>query len=484
MDVIKSVKKIMKKDNKFNLLYVAWIPFLLGVLGYHTIEHIPFWEAVYASAALYFVNPVMDNNNMIIMAAKLTALLISATIIIQVAQNLSLLLKNKLKVLNPETSVIYTNIEQGFQLAKSINNGIVSQNGPEDSAENVNTHFIAFKDDMDNLRFYFRNEEKLKTCRVFIQLNQIEPSLLQPYLKTNVRVYSISDLIARDYWDKNGLFVNQLTDYQYKVAIVGFGSIGRAVFKKGFLNNLYSLDQHVEYHLWGISILDKEFLDTLNTGNDDVVISHTSTFHPIINDLRSMDRIILIDEDLELLQYIILELPKVDIHFYNNEVINIEKIICSERVKSFGDLGQVLHVNMIEDESYFRMGKLLNYDYYLRENDNKINEIEEDLVEREWNNLSGFHRESNLARADHFSVENDLRSTGIDDETIRELEHIRWCRFHYFNHWKYGEKKDSELKTHPLLVPYKEIDKSNHTKDDLYSEIVKSELMRLSKKPR
>ena len=199
----------MKEERKFQIIYIAWVPFVLGVLGYN-IEHIPFWEAIYASAALYFVNPVLDNNNVLILLAKLTALLVSATIIVQVVKNVSALLKNKLRILKPGTVVIYTDTEQGTQLAKNISNGIVSHNGPEDSVENAKIHFIAFENDLDNLRFYSMNEERLKGCHVYIQSNQIEPSLLQSYSNTDVRFFNTAELIARYYWDNNELFNNIL----------------------------------------------------------------------------------------------------------------------------------------------------------------------------------------------------------------------------------------------------------------------------------
>ena len=30
------------------------------------------------------------------------------------------------------------------------------------------------------------------------------------------------------------------------------------------------------------------------------------------------------------------------------------------------------------------------------------------------------------------------------ERELAELEHIRWCRFHYLNHWKYGKTKNKK----------------------------------------
>ena len=49
------------------------------------------------------------------------------------------------------------------------------------------------------------------------------------------------------------------------------------------------------------------------------------------------------------------------------------------------------------------------------------------------------------------------------------MEHIRWCRFHYINHWVYGPQKDEERKTHPLLVDFSDLPYSEKEKDGIHN---------------
>lgn len=44
-------------------------------------------------------------------------------------------------------------------------------------------------------------------------------------------------------------------------------------------------------------------------------------------------------------------------------------------------------------------------------------------------------------------------------EALREVEHIRWCRFYFLNGWTYAPgARDTRARTHPQLRPYAEVD--------------------------
>ncbi len=62
---------------------ICWVPLLLGIAGYWLLGGETPWNALYASAALYFVNPVSDISNVFVILAKYTALFVTASIIFQ-----------------------------------------------------------------------------------------------------------------------------------------------------------------------------------------------------------------------------------------------------------------------------------------------------------------------------------------------------------------------------------------------------------------
>jgi hypothetical protein len=53
-----------------------------------------------------------------------------------------------------------------------------------------------------------------------------------------------------------------------------------------------------------------------------------------------------------------------------------------------------------------------------------------------------------------------------------EQMHQAWCDYKTEAGWTHGPVKDAEAKTHPCLVPYAELDASQHRKDDLFVAIV------------
>ena len=102
-----------------------------------------------------------------------------------------------------------------------------------------------------------------------------------------------------------------------------------------------------------------------------------------------------------------------------------------------------------------------------------------DAKDEEWRKLDSFSRSSNVSAADYHEVrllmlKEQGQSAGqiTPDllEKLSELEHIRWCRFHYLNNWKYGEPesgraKDAARHIHRDLIPYGELSESEKEKD-------------------
>ena len=76
-----------------------------------------------------------------------------------------------------------------------------------------------------------------------------------------------------------------------------------------------------------------------------------------------------------------------------------------------------------------------------------------------WEKLNAFLRYSNVSSADYQYVTNRLIKQGVPAEKLAELEHMRWCRYHYIHNWKYGEKRDNSKRIHPSLIPFGELSK-------------------------
>ena len=69
------------------------------------------------------------------------------------------------------------------------------------------------------------------------------------------------------------------------------------------------------------------------------------------------------------------------------------------------------------------------------------------------------------------------------------MEHIRWCRYHYYNGWKYApakevpvkgdpvkkvlKKKDPINRTHSLLVDFDDLSPEDKKKDSIFSDTIR-----------
>lgn len=55
-----------------------------------------------------------------------------------------------------------------------------------------------------------------------------------------------------------------------------------------------------------------------------------------------------------------------------------------------------------------------------------------------------------------------------------EQLHESWCEFKRADGWVFGEVKDADAKTHPCLVPYRELPPEQRAKDALFQAIVQA----------
>lgn len=55
-----------------------------------------------------------------------------------------------------------------------------------------------------------------------------------------------------------------------------------------------------------------------------------------------------------------------------------------------------------------------------------------------------------------------------------EQSHAAWVERHQADGWTYGEVKDEQTKTHPLLLPWSQLPRDQQLKDNLFGAIVRA----------
>lgn len=200
--------------------------------------------------------------------------------------------------------------------------------------------------------------------------------------------------------------------------------------------------------------------------NKDCIVYHEESVYEDILLLKSMSRILVTEDDVELLDVLLQNCGGVPIDLYSPEHNQYTKLISASSLSCFGNLEDVCTRDNVCHEVRQELAKELNFAYaklYLSEGVEQLNR------EEEWNKLDGFTKESNLASAAYHKVR-VKNLDHMDDDTLSRLEHIRWSRFHSLNYWTYGtpengKAKDPVKRIHTCLCPYDDLSAIDQQKD-------------------
>lgn len=345
-----SLEKIITK--------IIWLPFVLGFIGYGIIGHLTFWNAIYASAALYFVNPVSDIDNVFTLIAKLLAVIIITSIVLTFIESLSKSLNHFYKRFFRDSTAIYSDNEKGITLANNVKHGYLNSKKNK-KIDKTNYHIIMYSNDLENINLFNYNEINFKDSKVFIMLTQ-------------------------------------------------------------------------------------------------------------------MDRVIIADESklIDNLQLLINQNKELNVHCFSENNLELKDIFDGDNIVTFGRMDKYLTKEYVIDERGYYLGKLFNYDYFLRNQGADLKQNYEIDMQKSWDKLNGFKKGSSIARADHYWIVKKLEKLypNMNEENYLKLEHIRWCRFHYYNNWSYGVKRDDKRKKHNLLIDYELMPLEQKKKDGIYSK--------------
>lgn len=394
-----------------------------------------------------------------------------------------------------DATAVYYDTEQMKELARGFKRPVLMENRINKKAL---YHVILFSKDVDSLTFYEKMRGEIKPgSKVFICLDRVESKLLK---MSNVYFSNKNEIIARYYWRTRNLqkyLKNGRVDL--KIAILGFDTLGQNLLDYGLMNNIYSLDQSIQYHVWSLNqggqnqtwdetVLYKNVLGEFDMMNGDSVTFHPGDWREDLMQLKSFDRIIVAKEpNVEVLQALLYLSCEAEIDFFNPEGTDLPEFYMGDKLTGFGELKNILTEECIKTDKLYRDAKELNFNYWVKKGEKDENgkvyawdrpDVEE-LMEAEWQTLDGFTKGSNVACADYHRIRLlVMEAMGLKVETLTdadmtmlaEIEHLRWSRYHYVNHWRMGKKedmpfgndgvqlgKDKRRRLHTCLVPFAEL---------------------------
>lgn len=220
--------------------------------------------------------------------------------------------------------------------------------------------------------------------------------------------------------------------------------------------NIIALDQHYEYHIYGDGAEFRREHTELAGMAPDKIIFHDNGISEY-TELSDFDRIIICGsgaDNIRIAGKLLEAAPisnKIYIYAPNGDIVT--NLFGSDRLICFGSSEKTMSSEIIFNESIMRSAREQHEFYYKKYGGTS------------WEKLNSFKRYSNVSSSDFMCVIERLIKKGVPMETLAELEHIRWCRYHYLNNWKYGEKTDPDRRLHNCLIPFSELSEAERLKD-------------------
>lgn len=479
----KAITPFNKKGNKPLKWFIpifAVIPFIIGTVGYF-LENESLSDSLYYSLSLYFVNLNSEKSNFTIDIARWTAALVTAATVLYVLKQIWEKILRTVKSLRRDSVVVYNDSDKKIYFEDKSHAVIYSGKTICPRAKN---HIIMMNTDADSIKFYNENKARLKNKKVYIGFLEIEYGLIKDV--PDVTFYDISGAIARTLWKSIKLWDNRGKTEHLTITIMGGGHLGRSILNHGLLLNLFSIRQSITYNFIDPTKLYQIAHGEIKTCNQDSVRFFSPDDDRIWGIIKQSNMIILTEQiSVEKLQTIGIVCKDGQIFYYEPGEEDICRYIKFDHLIPYGRDREIYTDENIRSGHLIRQAMDLNYDYVQRYR----KEASHTTPEREWDKLDGFLKWSNISSADFIEVIEAIADLdhNVSEEELAELEHIRWCRFHYLNYWKYGipdngKNRDEQKKIHKCLCAYtdlSEVDKEKNRKTARKAFIHKTASVRL-----
>lgn len=304
-------------------------------------------------------------------------------------------------------------------------------------------------------------------------------------LSGNINFFHSYDCCARQYWRSRPLCRSERT-----IVLIGFGNYGRSILERAILTNVLSVDQCVQYHIFGDA---EEFLSlhyrlgevfSLNQASDtrDSLFFHSGFWGERREILETADRVIICDDDVQAGWSVYWNLQQ---YFRIRGRVDLRNNREAPGVSYFGTNEEIYTLRNIMRTDLNRAAIAIN-DIFRRS---------VSYPTLDWNELDDFHRQSKIVAADHLNMKvrvllgdetiTDLspaaaerayqkyrETKSTERENYRRLDYMRWLRFYTFYNWSYGPAHDEAKRQHPMLCGYEKLTEEQKRERDAAWELL------------
>jgi len=458
-----------KKKNKILRKYAIYLfiplPAVLGMIGF-LMEGNDFWNSAFTCFTMYLVEYGDPTTSGWIQLARWLAPIATASGLTLVFASVSRFLKRIYAGFSKKSVAVFGGEAEKQMLLEELGARGISM---ESSAVRAGSYILVGSEE-ENLEFYrqhlddFADRDVYLKCRTLPEQVSSDPKL---------HLFSPEETSARLFWKENCPYaLSGEWNHHLKIAVLGFGRIGKELILQGLQYNIFSPDQVIEYHVFGE---DEGFVSMHPQLPEitDPVVFHEEPWYSAAGLIADSQMVIVVQQEnqLELLQGLTLLFPNKTVHVFSAQTSGVELLGKNTGIVAFDWNETAMRLESILGTRTHYLAKKLNLRYaHLY---GGVEETEENM-EAEWRKLNTFTRYSNISSANYYDVcQRILDGQELTGERLRflgELEHIRWCRYHYLNNWlmgipENGKAKDPAKRIHSLLVPNSRLTEHEREKD-------------------
>jgi len=453
-------------------ILIYFLPILLGTWGLYVVGEETFLNAVFNSILMYFFAYNETPVNIYVELARWIAPVITANGFLLVFYAIRDRIVHFLIFCTGKSIAVYGPEDEKNMFFEKSNKYMIS--GKDDFINA--SKYILLNSESDNFRFYTTHKSRLNKAQVYLKCHSLPSDAVSD---SNLHLFCPEETFSRLFWKEEFIYPLAVTkDFQLNIVFLGFDKIGEELLIFGLQNNIFSPEQKITYHIFG----DGSNFEAIHTelhSISDLIIFYESPWYMYQELLETADMVIVLNQEnqTELLCELLFTTHRDCIHVFAANTESIHLLSGKERLRIFDWKSKAQSPKFIIGDTLFQLAKHINLRYaHLYTG---VPETKESL-EAEWNKLDTFTRYSNISSADYHEMRLKILeytcvdySTDLPKEVLEmhsELEHIRWCRYHYLNNWKYGipengKNKDKRLRIHKDLVSYEELTDGEKEKD-------------------
>ena len=462
----------MKRSFQLMKIFLLF-PLVLGVYGFVALAGEPFLDSVFKCVTMYVLNYGDTPPNLPVEIARWTAPLATAGSVMLAVSSLQRWIVLRWKYLRGGSVAVYgPKREKAAVLAQLGRRGISGQEGLVKAER-----YIFLNSEPENFAFYQSHAEQLRGRQAWLKCESLPA---QSVSEPNLKLFCPEEIAARLFWRQRDVYsLWKRSAGTLKIVFLGFGKLGEELLSRGLQNNLFGPEQRLEYHVFGDCAA---FLAT-HTGLKEIsdpVVWHREPWYDSLELMEQAELLIVLRqaEQPSLVQDLLSATLRREIDVFSAEEPALALLAQQERLRRFPWRREAMDVRLLFEDTMYRRAKRINLRYaHLYQG---VEETAENM-EAEWGRLDSFTRYSNVSSADYHEIRLKLLAaqglsgraeelSAEDLELLAELEHIRWCRYHYLNNWRFGRPEDGRAKDpvrrlHALLIPYDKLPEAEKEKD-------------------